>query len=210
MLPCAFPRYSPLLLAVMAGFYALWHGPEGLKRIAGHAHAMACRFAAAMRAAGREVRHDTFFDTVTIEAPDDRDALIAAALEAGCNLRSLDGAIAASFDETSTADMLERLFEERQRSLCDLCLLGNRRLSLAAFVRHPARETTRSKQRKRRKEQVDVPLARSRLCVARGYAAFSPNLRRGALFGNNGIIREFGSPRLLLFQNTERWRYSYP
>ena len=35
----------------MAGFYGLWHGPEGLTRIAGHAHGLACRFAAAMRAA---------------------------------------------------------------------------------------------------------------------------------------------------------------
>ena len=93
----------------MAGFYGLWHGPEGLTRIAGHAHDMACRFAAAMRAAGRTVRHGSFFDTVTIEAADDRDALVAAAVAAGINLRPLDGAIAASFDETSTDEMLESL-----------------------------------------------------------------------------------------------------
>ena len=102
---------AQVLLAVMAGFYSLWHGPEGLTRIASHAHGLACRFAAAMRAAGRSVRHDHFFDTVTIEAPDDRDALVAAALEAGFNLRSLDGAISASFDETGSAEMLERLLD---------------------------------------------------------------------------------------------------
>ncbi|MEC9226488.1 MAG: aminomethyl-transferring glycine dehydrogenase, partial [Pseudomonadota bacterium] len=100
---------AQVLLAVMAGFYALWHGPEGLTRIAGHAHGLACRFATAMRAAGRRVRHEQFFDTVTIEAPDDRDGLVAAALEAGFNLRSMDGAVSASFDETSSADMLDRL-----------------------------------------------------------------------------------------------------
>ncbi len=100
---------AQVLLAVMAGFYGLWHGPEGLTRIAGHAHALACRFAAAMRAAGRTVRHDDFFDTVTIEAPDDRDDLVAAARDAGINLRIMDGAIAASFDETGSTGMLDRL-----------------------------------------------------------------------------------------------------
>ena len=100
---------AQVLLAVMAGFYALWHGPEGLTRIASHAHGMACRFATAMRGAGRTVRHDRFFDTVTIEAADDRDALIKAALEAGFNLRAMDGAFAASFDETSSDEMLDRL-----------------------------------------------------------------------------------------------------
>ena len=100
---------AQVLLAVMAGFYGLWHGPEGLTRIAGHAHSMACRFAAAMRAAGRTVRHAGFFDTVTIEAADDAEALVAAALKAGINLRQLDGAVAASFDETSNDEMLANL-----------------------------------------------------------------------------------------------------
>ncbi|MGB1921557.1 MAG: glycine dehydrogenase, partial [Candidatus Puniceispirillaceae bacterium] len=93
---------AQVLLAVMAGFYAIWHGPEGLTRIANHAHDMACRFAAAMRRAGHAVQHDRFFDTVAIEAAVDRDALIAAALKAGFNLRPLEGAFAASFDETTT------------------------------------------------------------------------------------------------------------
>ena len=100
---------AQVLLAVMAGFYAIWHGPEGLRSIARHAHDMAGRFAAAMTAAGRRVRHQHFFDTVTIEAPDDADDLMAAALAEGINLRRMDNAVAASFDETSTAEMLDRL-----------------------------------------------------------------------------------------------------
>lgn len=100
---------AQVLLAVMAGFYGLWHGPEGLTRIANHAHGMASRFAAAMQAAGRTVRHAHFFDTVTIEAASDRDDLMAAALEQNINLRSLDGAVSVSFDETTTEDVLVRL-----------------------------------------------------------------------------------------------------
>ena len=100
---------AQVLLAVMAGFYGLWHGPEGLTRIARHAHGMAARFAAAMQAAGRTLRHTAFFDTVTIEAANDRDDLIAAALAQDINLRAMDGAVAISFDETTTEDTLTRL-----------------------------------------------------------------------------------------------------
>ncbi len=100
---------AQVLLAVMAGFYAVWHGPEGLRSIARHAHGLAGQFAAAMKAAGRTIRHDSFFDTVTLEAADDADSLMTAALDAGINLRRMDGAVAVSFDETSTAQMLERL-----------------------------------------------------------------------------------------------------
>ena len=96
------------LLAIMAGFYGIWHGPEGLIRIARHTHDLAVRFADAMRRAGRRVRHDVFFDTVVIEAPEDRDALAAAAVKAGINLRILDRAVAASFDETGDDAMLAR------------------------------------------------------------------------------------------------------
>ena len=47
-------------LAVIAGFYAVWHGPEGLKQIAAHSHRMACMFAASMRQAGRTIRYQHF------------------------------------------------------------------------------------------------------------------------------------------------------
>jgi glycine dehydrogenase len=94
------------LLAIMASFYAVWHGPEGLQNIASHSNRQARRFAAAMMAAGRTIRHQAFFDTVVIEAADDRDALMAAAVAAGFNLRQLDHAVAASFDETIDDDAL--------------------------------------------------------------------------------------------------------
>ncbi len=100
---------AQVLLAVIAGFYAVWHGPEGLKQIAAHSHRMACMFAASMRQAGRTIRHQHFFDTVVIEAPEDSQKLIEAAASQNINLRHTDGAIIASFDETSTLDMLDRL-----------------------------------------------------------------------------------------------------
>jgi len=97
------------LLAIMASFYAIWHGPEGLQNIAAHSNRQARRFAAAMLSAGRNLRHQAFFDTVVIEAAGDRDELMAAAVAAGFNLRPLDGAIAASFDETIDDAALEAI-----------------------------------------------------------------------------------------------------
>ena len=84
---------AQVLLAVIAGFYAVWHGPEGLKQIAAHSHRMACMFAASMRQAGRTIRHQHFFDTVVIEAPEDSQKLIEAAASQNINLRHTDGAI---------------------------------------------------------------------------------------------------------------------
>ena len=97
---------AQVLLAVMAGFYALWHGPDGLRKIAAHTHKMACQFAATIRSAGRQIRHDQFFDTVVIDAPEDRDELIAKALAGGFNLRPIDGGVAVSFDETTDENTL--------------------------------------------------------------------------------------------------------
>ena len=70
---------------------------------------MAVRFANALRQAGRSIRHDRFFDTVTIEAPNDGEALIDRAEACRINLRRGKGVIIASFDETSTIEGLKKL-----------------------------------------------------------------------------------------------------
>jgi len=94
---------AQVLLAVMAGMYAVWHGPEGLTRIARRAHLLAGLLADAATRAGLAIRHDRFFDTVAIEAGERADALMAAALRAGFNLRRVDaGCVAAAIDETVT------------------------------------------------------------------------------------------------------------
>lgn len=101
---------AQVLLAVMSGFYAAWHGPDGLRAIATGVHGLATRFAAGARAAGLAVAHDTFFDTVTLAAPGRAAACLAAADAAGFNLRLLDAdRIAVAFDETVTSDELAAL-----------------------------------------------------------------------------------------------------
>ena len=103
---------AQVLLAVCAGLYAVWHGPEGLTRIARRVAGQARLVAQAARGAGLTVVHDDFFDTVQLRLADPaaRDHLVARALERGVNLRS-DGAadVIIALDERVTDDDLRDL-----------------------------------------------------------------------------------------------------
>ena len=60
---------AQVLLAVMAGMYAVWHGPDGLRRLGLRVHRHAAALAAGLRAGGVDVAHEQFFDTVTARVP---------------------------------------------------------------------------------------------------------------------------------------------
>jgi glycine cleavage system P protein (glycine dehydrogenase) len=99
---------AQVLLANIAGFYAAYHGPAGLRRIAERTQRMASIAAAALRGAGHTLRHDTWFDTVTVDGVD-ADAVVAAARDAGLDPRRVDEtSVGLSFDETSTVDVVAR------------------------------------------------------------------------------------------------------
>jgi glycine dehydrogenase len=98
---------AQVLLAVMAGMYACWHGPEGLSRIARHAHEGASKIAAGAREAGYSLANDTWFDTVTIIAPGHAARIVAAALDGGVNIRLVDADhVGVTCDETTTNEHL--------------------------------------------------------------------------------------------------------
>src|SRR5204863_525989 len=79
---------AQVLLAVMASMYAVYHGPEGLRRIATRVHGAARLLAAALGELGHRVPNDAYFDTITVElAKGDADAVLAAAVGKGINLR---------------------------------------------------------------------------------------------------------------------------
>ncbi len=102
---------SQVLLAVIAGCYAVWHGPEGLKRIARRVNLQARLLADAARQGGHRLVHDAYFDTITIETAS-ADALMQAALMQGFNLRRVsDTRVGITLDETVTRDELVRLAE---------------------------------------------------------------------------------------------------
>src|SRR5690606_31898540 len=74
---------AQVLLAVVASMYAVYHGPEGLRAIAQRVHRQAVRLAASLRAAGMELVHDAFFDTLMVRVPGRADELLARALDHG-------------------------------------------------------------------------------------------------------------------------------
>ena len=101
------------LLANLAGMYAVYHGPEGVKRIANRIHALTSAFADALVSDGLKVVHEVFFDTVTVDfgSKDKADKAFQTALELGYNLRRVsDTRIAAAFHETSVREDLAVLY----------------------------------------------------------------------------------------------------
>ena len=100
---------AQVLLAVMASMYACWHGPDGLRNIAERVHARARTFAAGIRAAGLEVRHDRWFDTVAVAVPGRATEVVERAAADRLNLRLFDeDTVVASFDETTTPGIVAR------------------------------------------------------------------------------------------------------
>ncbi|KRE96370.1 glycine dehydrogenase [Nocardioides sp. Soil774] len=81
---------AQVLLAVVASMYAVYHGPEGLRRIARRTHDHASGIAAALRAGGLEVVNDTWFDTLTVAVPGRAAEVVAAARTVGLHLRPVD------------------------------------------------------------------------------------------------------------------------
>jgi glycine dehydrogenase len=84
---------AQVLLAVVAACYAVYHGPDGLRRIAQRAHRMAAVLAAGLRSGGVEVVHGEFFDTVQARVPGRAEAVADAAHAAGIAVRRVDADI---------------------------------------------------------------------------------------------------------------------
>ncbi|GAC1383309.1 MAG: aminomethyl-transferring glycine dehydrogenase [Marmoricola sp.] len=101
---------AQVLLAVVAGMYAVYHGPQGLRSIASDVHELASRAAASLDAAGYDVLTDAFFDTFTVSAPGRAAELVAKAHDEGLHLRLVDAdTIGISFGETADATTLRAL-----------------------------------------------------------------------------------------------------
>jgi glycine dehydrogenase len=96
------------LLANMAGFYATWHGPEGLTAIAERVHRLTSITVDSLRAAGVQLVNDTWFDTIQIRG--DAATIAQRAAQQGLELRGVDDStVGVSFDETSRLDTVRRV-----------------------------------------------------------------------------------------------------
>ncbi len=99
------------LLAVMASFYAVFHGPVGLKAIAQRVHLKTVRVAKVLQEAGFKVAPTHFFDTITVDVGGLQGVILKAAAEERINLRRIgDGRLGISIDETTRRETVERLW----------------------------------------------------------------------------------------------------
>jgi glycine dehydrogenase len=102
---------AQVLLANMAAFYAVYHGPQGLKTIAQRIHRFADILAAGLKTKGVALKHSTWFDTLTIVG-DNKDDVIARALAKGVNFATNhDGEYSISVSETTTRADVAELFD---------------------------------------------------------------------------------------------------
>ena len=99
------------LLAVMAGMYAVYHGPSGIRRIAVRIHSLTQALEKELSLLGYSQLHKTYFDTLKIAVPDGR-AILNAAVKAGYNLRRIDDRhIGVSLDETTSPEDVRALLK---------------------------------------------------------------------------------------------------
>jgi len=95
---------SQVLLANIASLYAVYHGPVGLQRIAGRIHRLTDILAAGLKQGGLTLRHNSWFDTLTVDVAD-KAAVLDRALSFGANLRTdIHHAVGITLDETTTRE----------------------------------------------------------------------------------------------------------
>ncbi|MEY4130217.1 MAG: hypothetical protein RLZZ31_341 [Actinomycetota bacterium] len=129
---------AQVLLAVMAAFYAAWHGPDGLRAIAERVHGHTCDVANALTAQGFNVRHQEFFDTICLDDVDAQDIAQRARAQ-GFSLRVIDSrTVAMSFDETTTEQTVDELLSVFAAARID----GERRqhsiARTSSYLTHPS------------------------------------------------------------------------
>ncbi len=175
---------AQVLLAVMASMYAVYHGPEGLTRIARRTHRLATLLASALRDAGVEVG-DNFFDTLHITGVD-ATALHAKAAAARVNLRAIDaGSVGISLDETTTREDIVALAKLFGATLADIDALDAKTqdtlpaslLRTSAFLTHPVFNTHHSEHEMLRymRSLADKDLAMDRTMIPLGSCTMKLN-----------------------------------
>ncbi|WP_440105260.1 aminomethyl-transferring glycine dehydrogenase [Streptosporangium sp. H16] len=165
---------AQVLLAVIAGMYAVYHGPEGLRRIGRRTHRHAVVLAEGLRQGGVEVVHDTFFDTVLAKVPGRAEAVVAAARDNGVNLRLVDADhVGVTCDERTELLHLEQVlaaFGISGAVLADLDAAAHDALPAALarvsdYLTHPVFHSHRSETAMlrylRRLQDKDIALDRS-------------------------------------------------
>ena len=131
------------LLAIMAGFYAIYHGPEGLKKIAQSIHSRAIALAKGVNELGYDLKSSSFFDTVTVLSKSHTQEIFLRAQDQQMNLRMLDEShISISLDEATTDQEIEnitklfRVFSKKEKIYLSFDLSTNVKRA-SQYLTHP-------------------------------------------------------------------------
>ena len=167
---------AQVLPAVIASMYAVYHGPQGLKRIAERVAAFTAILARGLQAMGYTLAHSTAFDTITVQTGNATKLIAARAVTAGANLRSgSETSLGISLDETTTRDdiaLLWSFFAQDGQALPTVDALENTEALIptalrrrSAFLTHPVFNTHHSETGMlryiRRLSDLDLALDRS-------------------------------------------------
>ncbi|MFT4178990.1 MAG: aminomethyl-transferring glycine dehydrogenase [Thermomonas sp.] len=181
---------AQVLLAVMASMYAVYHGPDGLKRIASRVARLTAILRDGLRQLGyAQGHHDSAFDTISLKVGDRAEALIARAQSLGVNLRKAWGEyICISLDETTTRadiELLWRIFGGDDAALPSIDALDASAPSLipaelerkSAFLTHPVFNTHHSEHELLRylRQLADKDLAMDRTMIPLGSCTMKLN-----------------------------------
>ena len=180
---------AQVLLAVMASMYAVYHGPEGLIRIAERVARLTAILAAGLRSLGFSTVHASTFDTLCLDAGEARERILARAMERRVNLRLRDdGSICISLDETTTRDdiaLLWSIFGAEDAALPDVDALDAATPSLipsalrrsSRFMQHPVFNTHHSEHELLRylRTLADKDLAMDRTMIPLGSCTMKLN-----------------------------------
>ncbi len=131
------------LLAVMAGFYGVFHGPDGLKAIAQRIHRKTARLAEGLKQAGFNVRPAAFFDTITVDVGPLQMAVIKSAVDEGINLRVVGTTgIGITLDERTRPATIEKVWrafgvERQDKDYTPHYNIPDKLIRTSDFMTHP-------------------------------------------------------------------------
>ena len=171
------------LLAVMAGFYAVFHGPEGLKAIAQRIHRKTARVVEGLKQGGFDVRPATFFDTITVDVGPLQAAVMKSAVDEGINLRAVgDTRIGITLDERTRPTTIEKVWrafgiERQDKDYTPHYHMPEKLIRKTEFLTHPVFHMNRAETEMMRymRRLADRDLALDRAMIPLGSCTMKLN-----------------------------------
>jgi len=171
------------LLAVMASFYAVMHGPEGLKAIAQRIHRKTVRLAKGLECIGLKIEQEFFFDTITVDVGVLQNVVMQRALDEGINLRRIGKTrIGISIDERTRTEVIEAVWrafgvDRHDDNFAPEYRIPNGLLRTSEYLTHPVFHMNRAESEMTRymRRLADRDLALDRAMIPLGSCTMKLN-----------------------------------